>query len=76
MIERMGGKLDGLWFAFGEFDVVCIAEMPDNVTAAAISMAIGSTGTMSTFRSSPLMTSAEAVEAMKKAAAVAYPAPQ
>ena len=76
MIERMGGKLHGLWFAFGEFDIVAIAEMPDNVSATAVSMAIGSSGTMSSFRSTPLMTAAEAVEAMKKAAAVTYPAPK
>jgi uncharacterized protein with GYD domain len=76
MIERAGGKLQGLWFAFGEFDIVAIAEMPDNVSATAISMAIGASGAMSSYRSTPLMTSAEAVEAMKKAAAAAYPAPQ
>ena len=39
MIERMGGKLHGFWLAFGEYDIVAIAEMPDNASAAAISMA-------------------------------------
>jgi uncharacterized protein with GYD domain len=76
MIERAGGKLHGLWFAYGEFDIVAIAEMPDNVSATAISMAIGASGTMSSYRSTPLMTSGEAVEAMQKAAAVSYPAPK
>lgn len=70
------GKLHGLWFAYGEFDIVAIAEMPDNVSATAISMAIGASGTMSSYRSTPLMTSGEAVEAMQKAAAVSYPAPK
>ena len=42
MIERVGGKLHGLWFAFGAHDIVAIAEMPDNVGAAAMAMAIGS----------------------------------
>jgi uncharacterized protein with GYD domain len=76
MIERAGGKLHGLWFAFGDTDIVAIAEMPSNASAAAISMAIGATGTMSSYRSTPLMTSAEAVEAMQKASAVSYPAPK
>lgn len=76
MIERAGGKLHGLWFAFGEFDIVAIAEMPDNVSATAISMAIGASGAMSSYRSTPLMTAAEAVEAMKKAAAAGYQAPK
>jgi uncharacterized protein with GYD domain len=76
MIERMGGKLHGLWFAFGESDIVAIAEMPNNVSAAAVSMAIGSSGTMSSYRSTPLMTSGEAVEAMQKAGGVGYQAPK
>ena len=76
MLEKMGGKLHGLWFTFGEYDIVAIAETPDAVTAAAISMAIGSSGAMSTYRTTPLMTSAEATEAMKKAGGVAYQAPK
>ena len=76
MMEKMGGKLHGLWFTFGEYDIVAIAETPDAVTAAAISMAIGSSGAMSAYRTTPLMTSAEATEAMKKAAGVGYQAPK
>jgi uncharacterized protein with GYD domain len=76
MIERVGGKLHGLWFAFGAHDIVAIAEMPDNVGAAAMAMAIGSSGAMSDYQSTPLMTSTDAVEAMKQAAAVAYQAPK
>ena len=76
MIERLGGKLHGLWFAFGAHDIVAIAEMPDNVGAAAVAMAIGSSGAMSAYQSTPLMTSADAVEAMKQAAAVGYQAPK
>lgn len=75
MIERAGGKLHGLWFTFGESDIVAIAEMPNNLSAAAISMAIGASGTMSSYRSTAMMTSGEAVEAMQKAAEVSYVAP-
>lgn len=76
MIEKAGGKLHGLWFAFGDTDIVAIAEMPSDISAAAISMAIGATGAMSSYRSTPLMTSGEAVEAMQKAQAVGYTAPK
>lgn len=76
MIEKAGGKLHGLWFTFGDTDIVAIAEMPNNVSAAAISMAIGATGAMSSYRSTPLMTSDEAVEAMQKAATVGYQSPK
>ena len=76
MIERMGGKLHGLWLAFGKYDVVAITEMPDNVGAAAISMAIGSSGAMSAYRTTPLMTMAEATDAMKKAGGAGYQPPK
>ena len=76
MMEKMGGKLHGFWFTFGEYDIVAIVETPDAVSAAAISMAIGSSGAMSTYRTTPLMTSAEATDAMKKAGGVAYQAPK
>ena len=76
MIEKAGGKLHGLWFTFGDTDIVAIAEMPNNTSAAAISMAIGASGAMSSYRSTPLMTAGEAVEAMQQAAAVMYQAPK
>lgn len=72
----MGGKLHGLWLAFGKYDIVGIAEMPDNVSAAAIAMAIGSSGGMSAYSTTPLMTMAEGTEAMKKAGGVGYQPPK
>jgi uncharacterized protein with GYD domain len=76
MIERMGGKLIGLWLAFGEFDIVAVVEVPDNVSAAALSMAIGASGAMSAFRTTPLLTVTEATEAMKKAGGAGYQPPK
>ena len=76
MIESMGGKLQDLWFCFGEYDIVAIAELPDNLTAAAMSMAIGSSGAMTSYRTTPLMTSADAKKAMEKAGGVGYKAPK
>ncbi len=76
VIERMGGKMHGLWLSFGEYDVVLIAEMPDNVSAAAVAMAVGSSGGISAYRTTPLLTSAEAMQAMKKASGVGYQAPK
>jgi uncharacterized protein with GYD domain len=76
LVERMGGKLHGLWLTFGDYDVVAIAEMPDNVSAAALSMAIGASGAMSAYRTTPLLTVNEAMEAMKKAGGISYQAPK
>lgn len=76
MIEQMGGKLHGLWLAFGEYDVVAIAELPDNVSAAALSMAIGASGALGSYRTTPLITTGEAMEAMKKAGTAGYQPPK
>ncbi|MBM3522149.1 MAG: GYD domain-containing protein [Alphaproteobacteria bacterium] len=76
LIEKAGGKLHGLWFTLGESDVIVIAEVPDNTSAVAIAMAVGGSGAMSSYRTTPLMTSADAVEAMKKAGGIIYPAPR
>ena len=76
VIRRMGGKLHGFWFSLGEYDVVAIVELPDNVSAAAMSMAIGSSGALSAYRTTALLTSSEAREAMKMAGGIGYKAPK
>ena len=44
MIQGMGGTLEAFYFAFGESDVFVIVDLPDNVSTAAISLAIGAAG--------------------------------
>lgn len=39
VVEKLGGKIESAWFSFGDYDIVVISEMPDNVSAAAIAMA-------------------------------------
>ena len=39
-----GGKLETLYFAFGDTDVFAVAEFPDNVSAAAVSLAANAAG--------------------------------
>lgn len=48
MIANLGGTLESFHFAFGEADVIVIAELPDEATAAAISMAVGAAGVATT----------------------------
>lgn len=71
-IEKLGGKIESAWFAFGEYDVVVIFQMPSNVEAAAIAMAFAAGGACKTVKTTPLLTAEEAVEAMKKAAGAGY----
>lgn len=74
-IEGLGGYMECAYFAFGEYDVVGIAEMPDNVSAAAFSLAVSAGGGVKAFKTTPLLTVEEAMEAMKKAAGAGYRPP-
>lgn len=71
-IEKLGGRMHASFFAFGEFDVLAITEMPDSMSAAAISMAFAAGGAVQAIRTTPLLTSAQAVEALRKAGTCGY----
>ena len=75
VVEKLGGKLEGLWFCFGEYDIVGIMQMPDNVSAAAFAFAVSQSGKLRAVKTTPLMTSGEAMKAMKKAAGGGYRPP-
>lgn len=75
VVEKLGGKLVGIWFCFGEYDVVGISELPDNVSAAAFAFAVSQGGKVKALKTTPLMTGDEAVKAMKKAAGAGYRPP-
>jgi uncharacterized protein with GYD domain len=75
VVEKLGGKITHGWFAFGDYDIVAIVEMPSNVEAAAFSLAASAGGAIRAFKTTPLMSTAEGIEAMKKAAKSGYKAP-
>lgn len=68
LIEGLGGRLLSLYYAFGEYDVVGLLEMPSNEAAAAFSLAISAGGSVRAFKTTPLMTIEQGQEAMKMAA--------
>jgi uncharacterized protein with GYD domain len=43
-IKSVGGKLEALYFGFGSNDVYAIVDFPDNVSAAAMSLATAASG--------------------------------
>ena len=75
LIEGMGGKMHSFDYSFGDYDVVVIAELPDNVSMAALSMAISAGGAIGGFKTTVLLSMEEAVEAMRKAGSVGYRPP-
>jgi uncharacterized protein with GYD domain len=64
LIENMNGTMESFYFAFGDDDVYVIAELPDNVSAAAVALAVNSTGAVH-LRTNVLLTPEEVDKATK-----------
>ena len=75
VVKKLGGKIECGYMAFGEWDIVAIIDLPDNVSAAAFAIAASSSGALKGFQTTPLMDAAEAQAAMKKAQSVGYEPP-
>ena len=73
-LAKLGGKMDQAYLSFGDYDVVGIMSLPDDVSAAAFSMACSAGGACRSVKTTPLLTFAEGIESMKKAAASGYKA--
>ena len=74
-IESVGGKLHGFWYAFGEHDGYSLWEAPDNVSMAAVALAIAGGGALSSVETTVLLTVDETMDALRKAGQVGYRAP-
>ena len=72
MVESVGARLRGYWYAFGTFDAVALIEAPHSTTAASIAMAIRGTGQVSRLETTVLLTMEESREAMRTAGAATH----
>ena len=71
-VKSVGGSIDVFYFSFGIRDAVIIADLPDNVAAAAISLAVSASGAVSV-KTTPLLTCEQIDAAVGKK--VGYRAP-
>jgi uncharacterized protein with GYD domain len=71
-IEKLGGKIESAWFAFGDYDIVVITDLPDNVSAAAIAIAFAAGGACKSVHTTPLISTEEAIQAIRKAGECGY----
>ncbi len=72
LAEGLGGKMECLYFAFGDDDVVTIVDLPDHVSAAAVGLTVSASGLVRT-RTTVLLTPEEVNEAAQKS--VSYRGP-
>jgi uncharacterized protein with GYD domain len=69
LFEQLGGRIETAYYAFGPYDVVLIAELPDNRSAAALALTLRSSGAVQAMQTTPLLPVEEGIEAMRTAAA-------
>lgn len=66
MVEGLGGKMETFYFAFGDVDAYVIFDLPDNVTAAAVALAVNQ-GAGATVKTVVLISPEDMDKAGKKA---------
>ncbi len=62
-----GGKVLQSWYAFGEYDIIAVVEMPDNESMAAYVLAMNSSGYLSGGKTTVLMSMDEGDSAVSRA---------
>jgi len=65
-VESLGGKVEAFYYALGKHDVAVILDVPNNASAAALSVTIGASGVAS-LRTVPLLTVEEMDQGLTKA---------
>ena len=74
-IESVGGKLHGFWYALGEYDGYNLWEAPDNVSMAAVAVAISAGGALARCETTALLTVEETMEALGRVDSIRYRPP-
>ena len=66
LVEGIGGSMEAFYFAFGDADAFVIVDLPDNVSASAVALAVNASGAASA-KTTVLLTPEEVDQATKKA---------
>jgi uncharacterized protein with GYD domain len=75
VIEKLGGTLQSWYYCWGDYDVVMLFDVPDNVNAAAVSMAVAAGGAVKDIKTTPLLAPDEGFDAMLLAQGAGYRPP-
>ncbi len=67
LLDGCGGRVDSLFYAFGDYDLVAIADFPSPEEAAAFSLAATAGGAIKSFKTTPLLTVEQGLAAMTRA---------
>jgi uncharacterized protein with GYD domain len=69
-LEACGGKIESIYYAFGDNDLVGIMDFKKPEDAAAFGLAVTASGALRSYKTTPLLTVAQGIASMEKAATV------
>jgi len=75
LAESAGGSLESYYWMFGQYDGLAIFELPDSQTAAALSLAVTSSGSFARFETHELIESGDLVQIAERAKGIGYQPP-
>ena len=75
VIEKLGGKVHAWYYCWGDYDVMVLFDVPDNVNAAAASMAVAAGGAVKEIKTTHLLSPDEGFDAMLLAQGAGYRPP-
>jgi uncharacterized protein with GYD domain len=67
LLKACNGRADSCFYAFGDYDLVLIADFPSGEEAAAFSLAANAGGSLRTIKTTPLLTVEQGLAAMRRA---------
>lgn len=75
LAESAGGSLESYYWMFGQYDGLAIFEMPDSQRAAALSLAVTSSGSFTKFETHELIEAGDLVQIAERARGINYQPP-
>jgi uncharacterized protein with GYD domain len=71
VLGSVGGSLECIYWMFGSHDGIAICELPDSVSAAAVSIAVTSTGSFARNETRELLSQEQLGQALQRASTTA-----
>ena len=75
MAAQLNGQIIDAWHAFGEYDIYMLVDSPSNVDMAGMVLSAYAGGALRAVKTTPLLSIADGVEAMRRAQQVPYTPP-
>ena len=67
-LKTCGGKLESIYYAFGDSDLIAIIDFKNPEDAAGFALAVTASGALRSFKTTPLLTVDQGIASMKRAA--------